>query len=56
MSLTDLRTRVLRASQTVVPSRSSVRLGAPERLIFLHQVEARKRHVELRFVRHNAAA
>ena len=51
MSSTDLRTRVLRDSQTVVPSRSRVGFTPPKRLIFLDQVEARERNVETGVVR-----
>ncbi len=55
MSLTDLRTRVLRASQIVVPRRS--RVGWRRRAtVFLDEVEPRERDVQLGVVRRSGAA
>ena len=51
MSLTDLRTRVLRASQIVVPRRSRAGVAPPSALYFWNEIEPRERDVELGVVR-----
>ncbi len=48
MSATDFFTRVLRDSQTVVPSAVELRFDAAERLVFLDQINARERDVHFR--------